>query len=81
MKMWVAGYIHVNAYCKNFNIIILQVFPGLMVTSAALHRFLNLLNITVHIRDVCVFLAPMFRYLEYIIVIKTTNISFGFHLI
>ncbi|XP_028394405.1 dolichyl-diphosphooligosaccharide--protein glycosyltransferase subunit STT3B-like [Dendronephthya gigantea] len=36
------------------------VFPGLMVTSAALHRFLNVLNITVHIRDVCVFLAPMF---------------------
>ncbi|CAB4004328.1 dolichyl-diphosphooligosaccharide--glycosyltransferase subunit STT3B, partial [Paramuricea clavata] len=36
------------------------VFPGLMVTSAALHRFLNMLNITVHIRDVCVFLAPMF---------------------
>lgn len=34
-----------------------------MVTSAALHRFLNMLNITVHIRDVCVFLAPSFRYL------------------
>ncbi|XP_046846079.1 dolichyl-diphosphooligosaccharide--protein glycosyltransferase subunit STT3B-like [Xenia sp. Carnegie-2017] len=36
------------------------VFPGLMVTSAALHSFLGMLNITVHIRDVCVFLAPLF---------------------
>lgn len=36
------------------------VFPGLMVTSAAIHGFLNMFNITVHIRDVCVFLAPTF---------------------
>ncbi|KAK3702900.1 hypothetical protein QZH41_014170 [Actinostola sp. cb2023] len=36
------------------------VYPGLMVTSAGIHSILNTLNITVHIRDVCVFLAPVF---------------------
>ncbi|GAU92188.1 hypothetical protein RvY_04301 [Ramazzottius varieornatus] len=36
------------------------VYPGLMVTSGAIHYFLSLLNIPVHIRDVCVFLAPIF---------------------
>ncbi|XP_031565858.1 dolichyl-diphosphooligosaccharide--protein glycosyltransferase subunit STT3B-like isoform X2 [Actinia tenebrosa] len=36
------------------------VYPGLMVTSASIHAILNALNITVHIRDVCVFLAPVF---------------------
>uniref|UniRef100_A0A914W2M4 dolichyl-diphosphooligosaccharide--protein glycotransferase n=1 Tax=Plectus sambesii TaxID=2011161 RepID=A0A914W2M4_9BILA len=36
------------------------VYPGLMVTSGAIHYVLSLLNIPIHIRDVCVFLAPMF---------------------
>lgn len=36
------------------------VYPGLMVTAGTLHWFLNLLHFTVHIRDVCVFLAPIF---------------------
>ncbi|XP_038076647.1 dolichyl-diphosphooligosaccharide--protein glycosyltransferase subunit STT3B-like [Patiria miniata] len=36
------------------------VYPGLMVTSGAIHWFAHLLNIPVHIRDVCVFLAPLF---------------------
>uniref|UniRef100_A0A8C5F521 dolichyl-diphosphooligosaccharide--protein glycotransferase n=1 Tax=Gadus morhua TaxID=8049 RepID=A0A8C5F521_GADMO len=36
------------------------VYPGLMVTAGLIHYVLNLLNITVHIRDVCVFLAPVF---------------------
>ena len=31
-----------------------------MVTSGAIHYFLSLLNIPVHIRDICVFLAPIF---------------------
>ena len=38
-----------------------QVYPGLMITSGFIHYVLNSLNITVHIRDVCVFLAPTFR--------------------
>lgn len=31
-----------------------------MVTSVLIHNFLNLLNFTVDIREVCVFLAPLF---------------------
>lgn len=40
------------------------VFPGLMITSGSIHYILHSLNIPVHIRDICVFLAPVFR-LEY----------------
>ncbi|XP_076819857.1 dolichyl-diphosphooligosaccharide--protein glycosyltransferase subunit STT3B-like isoform X2 [Clavelina lepadiformis] len=36
------------------------IYPGLMVTAGLLHWILNSLHITVHIRDVCVFLAPVF---------------------
>lgn len=36
------------------------IYPGLMVTSAALYHFLHFLNITIDIRNVCVFLAPLF---------------------
>uniref|UniRef100_A0A183CRL2 dolichyl-diphosphooligosaccharide--protein glycotransferase n=1 Tax=Globodera pallida TaxID=36090 RepID=A0A183CRL2_GLOPA len=31
-----------------------------MLTSMFIHRFLNLLNVSVDIREVCVFLAPLF---------------------
>ena len=37
------------------------VYPGLMITSGAIHYVLHSLNIPVHIRDICVFLAPVFR--------------------
>nr|CAB3266667.1 dolichyl-diphosphooligosaccharide--protein glycosyltransferase subunit STT3B-like [Phallusia mammillata] len=36
------------------------IYPGLMVTAGLMHWILNSLHITVHIRDVCVFLAPVF---------------------
>jgi len=36
------------------------VYPGLMVTSGSIHYVLSLLNIPIHIREVCVFLAPFF---------------------
>ncbi|CAI8025341.1 Dolichyl-diphosphooligosaccharide--protein glycosyltransferase subunit STT3B [Geodia barretti] len=36
------------------------VYPGLMVTSGTIHWILNSLNFPIHIRDICVFLAPMF---------------------
>jgi len=36
------------------------VYPGLMVTSGSIHYILHALNIPVHIRDICVFLAPIF---------------------
>lgn len=37
------------------------VYPGLMITSGGIHWLLHALNIPVHIRDICVFLAPIFR--------------------
>ncbi|ROL52237.1 Dolichyl-diphosphooligosaccharide--protein glycosyltransferase subunit STT3B [Anabarilius grahami] len=36
------------------------VYPGLMMTAGLIHYILNLVHLTVHIRDVCVFLAPVF---------------------
>ncbi|VVC90579.1 unnamed protein product [Leptidea sinapis] len=36
------------------------VYPGLMITSGTIHWILHALNIPVHIRDICVFLAPVF---------------------
>eukprot|EP01134_Creolimax_fragrantissima_P008257 CFRG8257T1 len=36
------------------------VYPGLMLTSGLIHWVLNGLNMTIHIREVCVFLAPLF---------------------
>lgn len=38
------------------------VYPGLMITSGGIHYVLHSLNIPIHIRDICVFLAPVFRY-------------------
>lgn len=36
------------------------IYPGLMVTSAVLHNVLNFFNFAIDIRNVCVFLAPLF---------------------
>ncbi|EEB17292.1 Dolichyl-diphosphooligosaccharide--protein glycosyltransferase subunit STT3B, putative [Pediculus humanus corporis] len=36
------------------------IYPGLMITSGSIHYILHSLNIPVHIRDICVFLAPIF---------------------
>jgi dolichyl-diphosphooligosaccharide--protein glycosyltransferase len=36
------------------------VYPGLMITSGGIHWLLHSLNIPVHIREICVFLAPFF---------------------
>jgi dolichyl-diphosphooligosaccharide--protein glycosyltransferase len=36
------------------------IYPGLMVTSATLYKILWFLNITIDIRNICVFLAPLF---------------------
>ena len=40
------------------------VYPGLMLTSGLIHYVLFCLNIPVHILDVCVFLAPTFRFFK-----------------
>ncbi|KAJ6221720.1 hypothetical protein RDWZM_000265 [Blomia tropicalis] len=36
------------------------IYPGLMVTSAVLFNLLEMLTFPIHIRNVCVFLAPLF---------------------
>lgn len=36
------------------------IYPGLMVTSAAIYHLLHTLNIPLDVRNVCVFLAPLF---------------------
>nr|KAJ3419464.1 oligosaccharyl transferase stt3 subunit [Polyrhizophydium stewartii] len=36
------------------------VYPGIMVTAGFIHYVLNSLNFPIHIREVCVFLAPLF---------------------
>ena len=36
------------------------VYPGLMLTANAMYWFSNILGFTVHIKDVCVFTAPIF---------------------
>ncbi|KAG0722984.1 Dolichyl-diphosphooligosaccharide--protein glycosyltransferase subunit STT3A [Chionoecetes opilio] len=43
------------------------IYPGLMVTSAAIYHILNWLHITIDVRNVCVFLAPFFSSLTTIV--------------
>ncbi|KAK4880742.1 hypothetical protein RN001_008888 [Aquatica leii] len=49
------------------------IYPGLMVTSAAIYHLCWLLNITIDIRNVCVFLAPLFSSLTTIITYLLTK--------
>ncbi|CAH1117908.1 unnamed protein product [Phaedon cochleariae] len=49
------------------------IYPGLMVTSAALYHLCWLLNITIDIRNVCVFLAPLFSSFTTIITYLLTK--------
>lgn len=46
---------------------------GLMVTSALLHNVLNALHITLHIREICVFLAPLFSSFTVIVTYLLTR--------
>jgi dolichyl-diphosphooligosaccharide--protein glycosyltransferase len=36
------------------------IYPGLMATAGAIHWLLNLINISINVRNMCVFLAPLF---------------------
>ncbi|PRD28202.1 UNVERIFIED_CONTAM: Dolichyl-diphosphooligosaccharide--protein glycosyltransferase subunit STT3A [Trichonephila clavipes] len=49
------------------------IYPGLMITSAAIYRILQLVHITIDIRNVCVFLAPLFSSLTTIITYLLTK--------
>ena len=47
--------------------------PGLMVTSAFLYHVMHFLNITIDIRNVCVFLAPLFSSLTTLVTYHLTR--------
>ncbi|XP_046667860.1 dolichyl-diphosphooligosaccharide--protein glycosyltransferase subunit STT3A [Homalodisca vitripennis] len=49
------------------------IYPGLMVTSAILYHLMWMINITIDIRNVCVFLAPFFSSLTTIITYLLTK--------
>nr|CAD7413845.1 unnamed protein product [Timema poppensis] len=49
------------------------IYPGLMVTSAVLYHLAWLINVTIDIRNVCVFLAPFFSSLTTIITYLLTK--------
>ena len=49
------------------------IYPGLMVTSALLYHILHFLNVTIQIRNVCVFLAPFFSSLTVIVTFHLTK--------
>jgi hypothetical protein len=49
------------------------IFPGLMLTSSVLHQVLHALNITIDIREVCVFLAPLFSSFTVIVAYLLTK--------
>jgi len=44
-----------------------------MVTSALFYHILHLVNLTIHIRDVCVFLAPLFSSLTVLVTYHLTK--------
>jgi len=49
------------------------IYPGLMVTASCIYHLLNALNITLDVREVCVFLAPFFSSLTAIMTYLLTS--------
>ena len=49
------------------------IYPGLMVTSAAIYHVLQYLNLPLDIREVCVFLAPLFSSFTVIVTYLLTS--------
>ncbi|CAG0880587.1 unnamed protein product [Darwinula stevensoni] len=49
------------------------IYPGLMLTSTAIYHILHFLNVTIHIREICVFLAPVFSGLTTIVTYLLTK--------
>ncbi|MFN9941434.1 MAG: STT3 domain-containing protein, partial [bacterium] len=49
------------------------IYPGLMVTSAFFSHLLNFVNITIDIRNICVFLAPLFSSFTVIVTYLLTS--------
>ncbi|EFX84969.1 hypothetical protein DAPPUDRAFT_300830 [Daphnia pulex] len=49
------------------------IYPGLMLTSAVLYHVMNFLHISIDVRNVCVFLAPLFSSLTTIVTFFLTR--------
>ncbi len=49
------------------------IYPGLMVTSATIYHVLRALNLTIEVREICVFLAPFFSSLTTLVTYKLTS--------
>merc|ERR1719422_1444934 len=49
------------------------IYPGLMVTTAVFTYLLNLVNVTINVREVCVFLAPLFSSLTSLVTYALTS--------
>uniref|UniRef100_H2YNQ0 Dolichyl-diphosphooligosaccharide--protein glycosyltransferase subunit STT3A n=1 Tax=Ciona savignyi TaxID=51511 RepID=H2YNQ0_CIOSA len=49
------------------------IYPGLMVTAAAFYNVLHYLNLTIDIRNMCVFLAPLFSSFTAIVTYHLTK--------
>jgi dolichyl-diphosphooligosaccharide---protein glycosyltransferase len=53
------------------------IYPGLMATAAAIHAVLNWLNVSIDVRNMCVFLAPVFAantaLATYLLVVEVTR--------
>jgi len=49
------------------------IYPGLMVTASAIFHVLNILHVTIDVREVCVFLAPFFSSLTAIMTYLLTS--------
>ena len=49
------------------------IYPGLMITSATIYHFLQALNLTIDVRNVCVFLAPLFSSFTTIVTYLLTS--------
>lgn len=49
------------------------IYPGLMITSTVIYNVLHFVNITLEIRNICVFLAPLFSSFTTIITFLLTK--------
>ncbi|VVC39576.1 Oligosaccharyl transferase, STT3 subunit [Cinara cedri] len=49
------------------------IYPGLMITSTVLYNILHFINITLEIRNICVFLAPLFSSFTTIVTFLLTK--------
>ncbi|OZC10244.1 oligosaccharyl transferase STT3 subunit [Onchocerca flexuosa] len=49
------------------------IYPGLMITSALIHRILHFIHFTLHVREICVFLAPLFSSFTVLITYMLTK--------